>query len=68
MARRGGGEMARRGGGEMARRGGGEMAHLVKDRFALPQTLLAELKPGDVALFMGAGNIREQAEEFLRGL
>jgi UDP-N-acetylmuramate--alanine ligase len=40
-------------------------AALVKDRFALPQTLLAELKPGDVALFMGAGNIREQAEKYL---
>ncbi|WP_309722608.1 UDP-N-acetylmuramate--L-alanine ligase, partial [Armatimonas sp.] len=43
-------------------------ATLVKDRFALPSTLARELKPGDVALFMGAGNIREQAEEFLRGL
>ena len=43
-------------------------ATLVKDRFALPQTLLRELKPGDVALFMGAGNIREQAEEFLNQL
>lgn len=43
-------------------------ATLVKDRSALPQTLLAELKPGDLALFMGAGNIREQAEEFLKML
>lgn len=42
---------------------GGEMATLVKDRFALPERLRRELKPGDVALFMGAGNIREQAEQ-----
>jgi UDP-N-acetylmuramate--alanine ligase len=40
-------------------------AALVKDRFALPAQLARELKPGDVALFMGAGNIREQAEGFL---
>ncbi|WP_395141710.1 UDP-N-acetylmuramate--L-alanine ligase [Armatimonas sp.] len=46
---------------------GGEMAiTLVKDRHDLPPILLRELKPGDVALFMGAGNIREQAEEFLK--
>lgn len=38
-------------------------ATLVKDRFALPERLRRELKPGDVALFMGAGNIREQAEQ-----
>ena len=43
-------------------------ATLVKDRHALPATLRRELKPGDVALFMGAGNIREQAEALLRGL
>ena len=40
-------------------------ATLVADRFALPIRLLAELESGDVAIFMGAGNIREQAEEFL---
>ncbi|MCX6368513.1 MAG: UDP-N-acetylmuramate--L-alanine ligase [Armatimonadetes bacterium] len=42
-----------------------EIAHLIKDRHALPATLQRELKPGDVALFMGAGNIREQAEKYL---
>ncbi|WP_395094354.1 UDP-N-acetylmuramate--L-alanine ligase [Armatimonas sp.] len=41
-------------------------ATLVKDRHTLPEHLHRELKPGDVALFMGAGNIREQAEEFLK--
>ncbi|MGC4045390.1 MAG: UDP-N-acetylmuramate--L-alanine ligase [Armatimonas sp.] len=40
-------------------------ASLIADRFALPERLKAELQPGDVAIFMGAGNIREQAEAFL---
>lgn len=53
-------------GGEMAPQK--QRATLVKNRHALPATLQRELKPGDVALFMGAGNIREQAETFLRGL
>ena len=38
---------------------------LVLDRAELPARLNIELLPGDVAIFMGAGNIREQAEEFL---
>jgi UDP-N-acetylmuramate--alanine ligase len=41
-------------------------ATLVKDRFALPERTATDLKRGDVALFMGAGNIREQAEAFLQ--
>jgi UDP-N-acetylmuramate--alanine ligase len=40
-------------------------ATLVSDRSALPARLHSELRAGDVAIFMGAGNIREQAEEFL---
>ena len=43
-------------------------AHLVKDRHALPSRLHPELRPGDVVLFMGAGNIREQADELLKQL
>ena len=53
------------GGGGAERRGRVSSLTLVKNRHELPQTLLRELKPGDVALFMGAGNIREQAEAFL---
>lgn len=40
-------------------------ATLISDRFAVPERLKRELQPGDVAIFMGAGNIREQAEAFL---
>lgn len=40
-------------------------ARLVFDRAELPARLFGELANGDVAIFMGAGNIREQAEEFL---
>ncbi len=47
-------------------RGRGMGATLIKDRFELPARLWAELLPGDVAIFMGAGNIREQAEAFLK--
>ncbi len=39
---------------------------LIKDRFELPARLKIELLQGDVAIFMGAGNIREQAEAFLK--
>lgn len=38
----------------------------VPDRRSVPATLLALSRPGDVALFMGAGDIREQAEEFVQ--
>ena len=38
---------------------------LISDRFALPSRLQLDTKSGDVLIFMGAGNIREQAEAFL---
>ena len=52
-------------GGQGGIEGQGVICTLVSDRTALPARLCAELLPGDVAIFMGAGNIREQAEEFL---
>ena len=44
-------------------------AHYIADRKAIPGTLLAEIAhPGDLCLFLGAGDIREQAEEIYHRL
>ena len=56
------------GGGGAERRGRVSSLTLVKNRHDLPDVLHRELKPGDVALFMGAGNIREQAEALAKML
>jgi UDP-N-acetylmuramate--alanine ligase len=40
----------------------------VPDRHDVPRTLAAMVTPGDMVLFMGAGDIREQADEFVQKL
>jgi len=41
-------------------------AHHIADRMAIPDALVKEqiVRPGDMCVFLGAGDIREQAEDF----
>lgn len=45
-------------------------AHYIADRHTIPAALVTDnlAQPGDLCLFLGAGDIREQAEEFMQNL
>jgi len=53
---------------DAARRQGAQQVELVQDMYAVPEHIVPGLKPGDVVLVLGAGNINRICEPLLEAL